>query len=256
MARAWRCLAFLVTLLWMAGAGIACAQQQGSDGGVGVDAPGHYTFGKASRDGRGKFYMGRELAQTMSYHGAPWLERPERVQEERPDAVIEAMELRSDDVVVDLGAGSGYFTVRLATKVPDGKVLAVDIQPEMLSLLEARRDELGLPNIETVLGSIEDPNLPSGVDAVLMVDAYHEFSHPYEIMTALVEALEPGGRVFLVEYRGEDPRVPIKRLHKMTQDQVRKEMAAVGLEWVETRDFLPSQHFLVFRKPTSPTSHP
>ena len=208
-----------------------------------------YTEGRASRDGRGKFYMGRELSKTMTYHGIPWLERTERDREERPDEVVAAMKLQSDDVVVDLGAGSGYFTFRIAAKVPNGKVLAVDIQPEMLAFLEQKRDENGMTNVETVLGSIDNPNLSPGVDAVLMVDAYHELSHPREIMQAVVEALVPGGRVFLVEYRGEDPSVPIKPLHKMTETQARKEMTAAGLEWVETLDFLPSQHFMVFKKP-------
>lgn len=219
------------------------------NGGDVQDGPnGVYTYGPASRDGRGKFYMGRELAQTMSYHGAPWLERGERQQEEMPDDVVSAMQLEPDDVVVDLGAGSGYFTFRMAVQVPQGKVLAVDIQPEMLEILEAKQRELGVTNVEGVLGTIEDPNLPPGVDAVLMVDAYHEFSHPREIMTAVVSALAPDGQVVLVEYRGEDPSVPIKELHKMTQEQVRQEMAAVGLDWIQTLDFLPSQHVMVFQK--------
>ena len=178
---------------------------------------GVYELGEASRDGRGKFYMGRELAQTMSYHGVPWLERKERIEEERPDEVVAAMELAEDDLVADLGAGSGYFTFRLATRVQRGKVYAVDIQPEMLEILAARRKELGLSNVEGVLATAESPNLPPGLDAVLMVDAYHEFSHPFEVMEEVVAALSPGGRVFLVEYRGEDPTVPIKPLHKMTE---------------------------------------
>lgn len=215
---------------------------QESDGGV-------YETGTASRDGRGRFYMGRELAQTMSYHGVPWLERAERIDEERPDEVVAAMELAEDHLVADLGAGSGYFTFRMAARVPQGKVYAVDIQPEMLEILASRQEELGLSNVEGVLATASSPNLPPGIDAVLMVDAYHEFSHPFEVMQEVVAALSPGGRVFLVEYRGEDPTVPIKPLHKMTEKQVKKEMKAVGLEWVETLDFLPSQHFLVFRKP-------
>ena len=207
-----------------------------------------YTHGPASRDGLGKFYMGREIAQTMSYHGAPWLERPEREREEKPGEVIRHMGLEPHHVVADLGAGSGYFSLRLARAVPQGKVLAVDIQPEMLERLEARQREAGIENVEGILGTLEDPRLPQGVDAVLMVDAYHELSHPREILEAVARSLSPDGRVFLVEYRGEDPSIPIKPLHKMTESQVRREMEAVGLEWVETLDFLPSQHFLVFRR--------
>lgn len=228
-------------------AGVACLAEEAREPTT-IAEEGIYTTGRASRDGRGKFYLGRELAQTMSHHAAPWLERPERMAEEKPDEVVENMRLVATDTVVDLGAGSGYFTFRLAARVPEGKVLAVDIQPEMLRILEESRDQRGLKNIETVLGGIDNPNLPSGVHAVLMVDAYHEFSHPREIMQAVVTALAPGGQVFLVEYRGEDPQVQIKRLHKMTEEQVRKEMTAVGLEWVETLDFLPTQHFLVFKK--------
>ncbi|MEM8929532.1 MAG: class I SAM-dependent methyltransferase [Acidobacteriota bacterium] len=209
-----------------------------------------YIDGPASRDGIGKTYLGREIAKTMTWHGISWLERPERAAREQPDRVIAALDLKPADVVADLGAGSGYFSFRIARQVPDGKVLAVDIQPEMLQAIEQRREETGLGHVEPVLGAIDDPNLPSSsVDWVLMVDAYHEFSHPHEMMVAIVAALKPGGRVALVEYRGEDPSVPIKELHKMTEAQVQREMRFVGLEHVETVDFLPDQHLLIFRKP-------
>jgi ubiquinone/menaquinone biosynthesis C-methylase UbiE len=140
----------------------------------------------------------------------------------------------------------------LAERVPDGKVLAVDIQPEMLDILRKRSAELGVKNVEPVLGTIEDPNLPAGgVDVVLMVDAYHEFDHPYEMMTAIVRALKPGGRVVQVEYRAEDPAVAIKPHHKMTEAQARLEMEAVGLRFVENIRALPQQHMLVFEKPAA-----
>lgn len=209
-----------------------------------------YTRVAPSRDGIGKVYMGREISFVMGHRGAGWLERPEREVEERPERVVEAMALQPDDVVVDLGAGSGYFTFRLARRVPDGRVIAVDIQKEMLDRVHRTAKKRGIGNVEPALGEVDDPGLaPDSVDAVLMVDAYHEFEYPHEMMTAVVRALRPGGRVFLIEYRAEDPDVPILPLHKMSEAQVRREMEAVGLEFVENGTFLPTQHFLVFRKP-------
>lgn len=207
-----------------------------------------YQQKRPSRDGIGKFYLGREISQVMGYQGISWLERGERERADRPDLVVDGMALRGDEVVVDFGAGSGYFTFRLAPLVPRGKVLAVDIQPQMLDVIRSRLDEAS--NVEPVLGAETRPNLGERrVDAVLMVDVYHELSHPREIMNHLISALRPGGRVYLVEYRGEDRRLPIKPLHKMTQAQAKKEMAAVGLRWVKTENFLPRQHFMVFEKP-------
>lgn len=209
-----------------------------------------YTQQSPSQDGIGKIYLGREISQVMGHRGAGWLERSEREREERPAILIRAMRLQPGHIVADIGAGSGYFTFRISPVVADGRVLAVDIQPEMLRLIRKRAEKLEVKNVEGVLGTIQDPHLPPGtVDAVLMVDAYHEFSHPHEMMQGIMRGLKPGGRVFLVEYRGEDPEVPIKPLHKMTEAQARREMEAVGLEWVETLDALPRQHILVFRKP-------
>ena len=159
------------------------------------------------------------------------------------------MGLEPDHVVADIGAGSGYFSFRIAKLVPEGRVMAVDIQPEMLEIIETRKAEEGVSNIEGVKGEVDDPNLaPNSIDAAIMVDAYHEFSHPFEMINGLYEALRPGGRIFLLEYRGEDASVPIRPLHKMTQEQVKKEMAVFGLEWSETLDFLPWQHMMVFTK--------
>jgi precorrin-6B methylase 2/predicted small secreted protein len=201
-------------------------------------------------DGIGKFYLGREIAQVMGHQGAMWLERPSRSMEEKPDAVVDALNLAPTDVVADIGAGTGYFSFRLSERVPQGKVFAVDVQPEMLDILNFLKQENQVDNLESVLGSETEPHLPeSTVDLALMVDAYHEFAYPQEMMQAIVKALKPGGRVVLVEYRGENPFVPIKGLHKMTQRQARKEMQAVGLIWQETQDFLPQQHILVFQKP-------
>ncbi len=202
-----------------------------------------------SRDGIGKFYMGREIAQVMGHLGAGWLERPSREREEAPQTLIKALNLKPTDVVADIGAGTGYFNFRISPLVPQGMVLAVDVQPEMLAMMERTKREMHVANVKTVLGSTTNPNLKdSSVDLALMVDAYHEFDHPREMMQAIVQALKPNGRVVLVEYRGENPLIPIKPLHKMTQQQVRKEMQAVGLTWSETKDVLPQQHILIFRK--------
>lgn len=209
-----------------------------------------YSAKEPSRDGTGKVYMGREISQTVSSHAISWLERRDREGEEKPSLVIENLELKPDDVVADIGAGSGYFSFLLAPLVPKGKVLAVDIQQEMLDFVEGRKKLKQVANVETLLGTVEDTRLPEGqVDVVIMVDAYHEFSHPREMMESIVKGLVPGGRVVFLEYRGEDPKVPIKPLHKMTVKQITREMEAVGLRFVEVRDFLPIQHFLVFQKP-------
>ncbi len=215
-----------------------------------------YETKRPSRDGIGKVYMGREISQVMSHLGAGWLERVERVQEERTDLLIENLDLDPDNVVADIGAGTGYFSFPISARVPEGRVLAVDIQPEMLAIIESRKSS-GLNgatgnNIETVLGTEDDPKLPdSSVDLILMVDAYHEFAYPREMGEAMVRALKPGGRIALVEYRLEDRTVPIKRLHKMSERQAKKEMRALGLSFVENRDFLPQQHLLIFEKPAS-----
>lgn len=203
-------------------------------------------------DGIGKFYFGREIAQVMGHQGAAWLERPSRKTEEQPDAVVEALNLRSTDVVADIGAGTGYFSFRLSDRVPQGKVLAVDVQPEMLEILNFLKQENQITNVEPILGSETDPQLAvNSIDLALMVDAYHEFAYPYEMMQHLFTALKPGGRIVLVEYRGENPLILIKGLHKMTQRQVRKEMQSIGLVWQETQHFLPQQHLMIFQKPIS-----
>jgi FkbM family methyltransferase len=208
-----------------------------------IDAPDRRTTGI------GKFYMEREISFVMGHQAADWLNRPGRIEEERPDEVVTNMGLDSDHVVADIGAGSGYFSFRIAKLVPDGNVMAVDIQPEMLQLIEAQKRQDGVTNIQGVLGAIDDPNLPmNSIDAAIMVDAYHEFSHPYEMIRGIYEALRPGGRIFLLEYRGEDASVPIRPLHKMTEEQVVKEMSVFGLEWTDTLDFLPWQHMMVFTK--------
>lgn len=202
-------------------------------------------------DGTGKVFMGREIAQVMGHQAADWLERPEREQEEKPRAVMELLALKPGEVVADIGAGSGYYTRRMAQAVGQtGRVYAVDIQPEMLQILTNKLTAEGITNVVTALGTEQDPRLPAGqIDVALMVDVYHEFSYPYEMVEAICKALKPGGRIVFVEYRGESRWVPIKGHHKMTEAQVRKEMEPHPLKWEQTvSDKLPWQHFVVFRK--------
>lgn len=201
-------------------------------------------------DGIGKFYRGREIAQVMGHEGALWLDRPEREAEEGVSRLVKALDLKPGMIVADVGAGSGTISVPMARLVePKGKVLAVEIQSEMLALIRKRARREGLTNIVAVLGATSDPRLPAGgVDLILMVDVYHELDKPYEMTDAMVKSLRKGGRLVLVEYRGEDPRVPIKELHKMTEAQVRRELTAFSLTFEKNDDRLPRQHILVFRK--------
>jgi protein-L-isoaspartate O-methyltransferase len=201
-------------------------------------------------EGLGKFYAGREIAQVMGHEGADWLERPGRQAQERPDLLLEALGLKPGQSVADIGAGSGYYTRRLAKMVGErGVVYAVDIQPEMIALLASNLAAANIHNVKTVLGTLTDPKLPrAAVDLILLVDVYHEMDHPYEMAQAMCAALKPGGRMVFVEFRAEDPQVPIKRLHKMTESQVRKEMKCQPLDWVKTNEKLPWQHIIVFKK--------
>lgn len=202
-------------------------------------------------NGIGKFYLGREIAHVMGHQAAGWLERPEREEEERTDLLVDALKLRPGEVVADIGAGSGYFSWRMARLiVPDGKVYAVDIQQEMLDLIMKNMAKRRVKNVEPVLGTTTDPKLPAeAVDTMLMVDVYHEFDYPYEMVDSMLRGLKPGGRIVFVEYRGEDPSVPIKAVHKMTEAQVKKEMAVFPqLAWEQTLEALPQQHIIIFRK--------
>ena len=203
-----------------------------------------------SRDGIGKFYMGREISHVMGHQGAEWLERPEREREEMPNLLVELLKLKAGDVVADIGVGTGYIARRIAPKIGDtGTVYGVDIQQEMLDLLAEKMTEAGITNVKGVLGTITDPKLPpNSVDLAIMVDVYHEFSHPYEMLQNICSALKTGGRIAFVEYRAEDRSVPIKRLHKMSELQVIKEATPHPLVWVETLDGLPWQHVIIFEK--------
>jgi ubiquinone/menaquinone biosynthesis C-methylase UbiE len=206
---------------------------------------------KFDRDGINKFYLDRQIAQVMGYAGASWLERPEREKEEDPAKLIDALGLKEGMTVADVGAGSGYHAFRMAPLVgAKGKILAVDIQQEMLDLIDARAKKEKVTNVETIKGTDQDPKLPEGkVDLIIMVDVYHEFEFPYEMTEKLVAALKPGGRLVFVEFRTEDPKVLIKPVHKMTERQVIKEMAEFPvLEHTKTVDTLPWQHVVVFTK--------
>jgi ubiquinone/menaquinone biosynthesis C-methylase UbiE len=210
-------------------------------------AAAQYAHVPPSADGAGIVYMGREIAQVMGHEGADWLNRPERIEEEQPDRVVDAMQIRPTDTVADIGAGTGYFSIRLARKATEGKVLAEDIQPEMIALARENIRKAGLSNITPILGTTDDPHLPPGsIDKVLLVDAYHEFDKPREMMEGIVRSLKPDGEVVFVEYRGEDPDVPIKPHHKMTVAQLTAEMAAVGLHLVRRYEELPWQHVLIY----------
>lgn len=193
-------------------------------------------------------YMGRTIAPTMSYEGAWWLVRDTRNEEENPSEMVEQLRLKPGMVVCDLGCGNGFHTIPMAKLVaPDGKVFAVDVQSEMLEMLSRRIDELNLDNIEPILGATHDPKLPPGeIDLVLMVDVYHEFSNPDLMLAKIRKSLKPTGVIALVEFRGEDPTVPILPLHKMTKKQIHREYNANGFKLRSEFDGLPIQHLMFF----------
>jgi SAM-dependent methyltransferase len=218
---------------------------------VSSDIPPTGAYGECdpTPDGIGRTYFGREIAAFMTHQGIQWLERDSREAEERTSALLDALELHPGMCVADIGAGSGRLTVPMARRVAPGVAYGTDIQPEMLAFLEARARKEGLPNLKGILGDTDDVMLPEGtVDVVLLVDAYHEFDRPWEMMRSIVRALKPGGRVALVEFRAEDSAVPIKALHKMSEAQARRELEAAGLSWIGTDARLPWQHLLWFRK--------
>ena len=211
-----------------------------------------YQKGERTKDGIGKYYMGREISQVMGHLGAGWLERPKREQEERTDLLIKNMQLSKSDQVADIGAGSGYFSFRISPLVPQGKVHAVDISPQMLGIIRAKKAKGNFENVLPVQSTIKNTTLAkNSIDCALIVDAYHEFSYPHEMAESIFDALKPGGKLILIEYRREDPAVPIKLLHKMSEEQAKKEITPVGFKWKKTLDFLPQQHFIVFEKPIS-----
>lgn len=199
-------------------------------------------------------YKGREIAQTMHYLGAPWLTRESREREEDCTSLLKALHLKRGDTVADIGCGNGFYTLKLAKHVgPTGKVYAVDIQREMLEFLKEEAASQRIANIEPVLGTVVDPMLPKGsIDLVLLVDVYHEFSNPEEMLAAIRECLKPAGRVALAEFRAEDPNVPIKPLHKMSKAQILKEFPPNGFKLVDEFDKLPWQHLMFFQRDDAP----
>ncbi|MGD9857146.1 MAG: class I SAM-dependent methyltransferase [Planctomycetaceae bacterium] len=238
--------AMAVVLAWPRAA-VSADQPQSAD-----EVP-RYTFREDhDPNGIGKFYMGREIARVMGHQGIRWLERPEREEEEGLSLLVESLRLEPGMVVADIGAGSGVVSTRIAREIgPIGNVLAVDIQQEMLDALAAKCKQLGIDNIVPILGETRSPRLPpASVDLVVMVDVYHEFDFPYEMLSEIAVSLKPGGRVAFVEYRQEDPAVPIKEVHKMSEAQVKQEAAQpeFGLTWKETFDKLPRQHVVIFQK--------
>jgi len=204
-----------------------------------------------SPDGIGKRYMGREISGVMGWEGAQWLERESRAREERPELLLRELALAPGMTVADIGAGTGYYTWQLAKKVgPNGRVYAVDVQPQMIAMLDSQMAKRGVRNVVSVLGGDTSAKLPpASVDLAIMVDVYHELAYPAEVLDSIVGALKPGGRVVFVEYRAEDPAVAIKPLHKMSEQQIRREAMAHGLTWERSIKSLPIQHAIVFRKP-------
>jgi cyclopropane fatty-acyl-phospholipid synthase-like methyltransferase len=201
-------------------------------------------------------YQGREIATTMHYLGAPWLTRESREREEECSTLLKVLRVQPGDTVCDMGCGNGFYSLKLAKLVGEnGKVLAVDIQPEMLTLLKERAAAEDIKNIEEVLGTETDPKLTdASVDLMLLVDVYHEFSRPAEMLQAIRRSLKPTGRVALVEFRGEDPNVPIKPLHKMTKEQILKEFPPNGLKHTDQFDDLPWQHVMFFQRDDAPAT--
>ena len=209
-----------------------------------------YTLKAGDPNGISKWYMGRQIAQVMSHYGIGWLEREEREQEENTTQLLKNLAVQPGMSIADIGAGSGYHSTLLSKMVGNGKVYAVDVEPEMIAYLNDRIKREGKKNIIPVLGTEKKVSLPANsMDMMLLVDVYHEFSYPYEMALSMLEALKPGGKLVLVEFRAEDPNVPIKAIHKMSQQQAVKEFKAAGFSFEKNISNLPWQHCLIFRKP-------
>ena len=238
-------LQFLLPLLAIAGLLPAAAED--------AAPPARPSYEKRSEhdpNGIGVFYMGREIAHVMGHQAADWLERIDRQEEERTDLLMDSLKFHDGEIVADIGCGSGFISRQVAKKIGSGFVYGVDIQPEMLDLLAKRMAMFRITNVQPVRGTTTDPKLPpASCDTMIMVDVYHEFDQPYEMIRSMISGLKPGGRIVFVEFRKEDPAVPIKEVHKMSEAQVRKEMAVQPeLEFVETIGVLPRQHIIIFRK--------
>ena len=214
-----------------------------------LNADRKYSFKRGDFNGIGKWYMGREIAYVMGFEGIDWLERSDREKEENVSNLIQNMKIKPDDTIADIGAGSGYHAFKMAPLANKGLVYAIDIQPEMLMTIKKKKDFNKIRNIETILGSKKSIHLPkNSVNKILMVDVYHEFNFPVEIIASIKNSLKPNGQLFLIEYRGEDSKVPIKKIHKMTEKQSLKEMEAAGFKLKKNIDNLPWQHCMIFVK--------
>lgn len=235
--RIWRCWVLLTCIAWAS----TGATQTVTD---------RYRSVPANADGIGKTYMGRQIAHVMGWQGAGWLEREEREREERSDVLMRILAFKAGTVVADIGAGTGYYSRRIADAIgPTGKVYAVDVQPEMVKLLQSVSNQRAYGHIVPVLGGVDDVKLSAAsVDVAIMVDVYHELAFPYEVLASLARAVKPGGQVVFVEYRAEDPRVPIKPLHKMSEAQIRREVELHPLVWERTANELPWQHVVIFKR--------
>ena len=208
-----------------------------------------YTYKRGDQNGSGKWYMGREIAFVMGFQGINWLDRPEREEEENTSNLLKNMDIKPDNTIADIGAGSGYHVFKMAPMANKGLVYAVDIQDEMLAAINYRIETGKVNNVAAIKGSEKSVNLPeNSVDKVLMVDVYHEFSYPIEMLASIKNALRAKGKIYLVEYRGEDANVPIKKVHKMTQKQAVKELEAAGFMLEKNSGNLPWQHCMVFVK--------
>lgn len=239
---------FCLALLALYFNGIASVQGDESKKDSNGSKPRYEQIQNGSSHGIGKVYMGREISRIMGHQGSDWLERPERNEEENTDLLMRILDIKPGQTVADIGAGSGYITRRLAKMVgEDGTVYAVDVQPEMLKILGDNLANENIENVVTKLGEEKDPRLPDGsLDLIVMVDVYHEFAWPFEMLSQMKKALKPSGRIAFVEYRAEDPDVPILKLHKMSEAQVKTEAKAAGLKWLSTDARLPMQHVVFF----------
>ena len=210
---------------------------------------GPYSYKTGDPNGIGKWYMGREISHVMGFQGIRWLERQERQKEENTSRLLQNLDIQPDDIIADIGAGSGYHVFKMAPKIPNGKIYAVDIQDEMLNAMKSKKKKEDIDNVILVKGDEQSVNLPvDKIDKVLMVDVYHEFEFPVEMIASVKSSLKENGEIYLIEYRGEDESIPIKELHKLTESQAVKEMNAAGFKLKSNIDNLPWQHCMVFIK--------
>ena len=213
------------------------------------NAQGKYILKSGDANGIDKWYMGRQIAQVMSHYGIDWLEREERDKEENTGLLLKNLNVQPGMLIADIGAGSGYYSSLLSKMVGNGKIYAVDVEPEMISFLNNRIRAEKTKNVVPVLSTEQTVGLPTNsIDLMLLVDVYHEFSYPYEMGLAMLEALKPGGKLVLVEFRTEDAMVPIKTIHKMSEKQAVREFKAAGFIFEKNISNLPWQHCMVFRK--------